>query len=390
MLGPVERSGQHFGPRYINYVRCRCFSFDSETSIHLNPLQRARDHLAIGMAGDDHATKQSESPGPTSSEPRVSKQGTTVDIGDRNTLVDKAIRFLNDAGVKDAPVSEKRDFLLSKGFSEVEVEDLLENSVVTEQKEVEDCEEDVETGSTTKVGPTSSLSAPVITYPDFLYHTQRPSPPLNVRNLLSAAYMVTGAAATLVCTTKYLVEPMRESLDFARHAFLDNTKENIKNLNGKLEQNVSLVPTKAGDGVEYGEPDQDMSEDDAARYFSKTRATQTSPRVSRSSSPRPPNLIAQEGDTQASTTFNLERLQNTLQSIEEDADGSRSLQTNLEDLRTYLSKLPHFSNPTLAGHASSSWKESANDDVASKLRGEVKSLKGVLLNARNFPSASVR
>ena len=342
------------------------------------------------MAGDDHATKNPESPMTASNEPHVSEQGTTGELGDRDALVEKAGRFLSDSGVKDAPVSKKRDFLLSKGLSEVEAEDVLENSGDAEQTGVENGEEDVETGSTTKAEPTSSLPAPVITYPDFLYRTQRPPPPLNVRNLLSAAYVVTGAAATLVCTTKYLVEPMRESLDFARHAFLDNTKGNIKVLNGKLEQNVSLVPTKAGDGIEHNEPDQDASEDDAARYFSRTRATQTSPRSSRSTSPRPPNLMAHEGDAQASTTLNLERLQHTLQSIEEDADGSRILQTNLGDLRTYLNKLPHFSNPTLAGHAPSSWKESANDDVASKLRGEVKGLKGVLLNARNFPSASIR
>ena len=334
------------------------------------------------MTNDDKADKH-ELPRATSDKSTSPAEDAIRPPDSRDALTEKATVFLKDASVRNAPLRKRIDFLLSKGLSEAEAEDLIAESQSSDQPEDEN--ED-EVRSTPPPASTSPQPPPIITYPEFLVHSRKPPPVVTAQNLLTAAYLVSGAAATVFCTGKYLVEPMRESLDFARHALLEVANGHVRTLNDKLEQNVSRVPPEAS------ELSQETSSDEATRYFSRTKGTQTSPRLSRSNSPLPSQQkpLDQGELTPDSSPIKLERVRHALADLQEGADQDRALQTSLEDLHSYLNKLPHSSNPTSASHASSGLKQSTDGDLVSKLRGDVKGLKGILLNARNFPAASAR
>ncbi|MCJ1427776.1 hypothetical protein MMC29_005681 [Sticta canariensis] len=321
------------------------------------------------------------------------------------SLLNQATKFLQDDDIRDAPTERKMAFLESKGLSDLEIEGLLADSRNEDHSSDDSKKQPVKDLQTTRTQPsqndgivkgkeqqstpksTSSHDIPpIITYPEFLIHTTKPPPLITVSRLLTSLYLVTGAAATIYGTSKYIVNPMVESLSAARHSFFDTANSNIRTLAEKLEQIVSLVPDTAASGKVISQENDDSSTDpDPTEFFHRSAATQTSPRLSRSVS-----SISSPAPSPTPPTTDLQRLQ-TLHdhlsdfSISYDAqmDSWQGVKGHVNDLQKYLDSLAYGNLMTPTGLPGDSWKE----DEISKLKAEIRSVKGVLLSARNFPSS---
>ena len=313
------------------------------------------------------------------------------DGDDQASLLNKAESFSQDAHVKEAPQEQKRAFLRSKGLSDLEIERVFGKETVSEIVEEVDGEEksaplskDTEVSSEPWVTKeTTSDGPPIITYPEFLQHSKRPPPLVTASRLLTSAYVISGAAALLYGTGKYLVQPMVESLSSSRHSLYETTSANLSILTEKLETNVSAMPES------QMQKDQDEDELDPSSCFYRTTGTQTSPDLasSPSKSSDSTEILASQTEQQASRLSNLK---GSLEDLGTENSSDEAIQSSVQELREFLSQLPRSPNPSEISKSGSSWVDSKNDPSLAKVKAEIKGVKGVLLSARNFPSSVVR
>lgn len=326
----------------------------------------------------------------------------------RASLIENASEFLKDESIRDAPIERKRIFLESKGLTEPEIDNLLEMQHPHEAAAMED--DGIERQDPSRsIPPTTSQSAstssspeqeeppttpppkdqpPIITYPEFLLHAQKPTPLITANRLLTSLYIASGAAATVYGTSKYVVEPMVSSLTSARHSLLEGAGANLDALNKKLEGAVSKVPgkarlsEKAGDENENEGSDTESLGSDGALFFRRSAGTQTSPRLSRSTS----SVSVKAGEVispaQGHTSALLGIHGKLSDLLPKDGEPRNPLRDSIVELRAYLHKLPHVDSLYLAGKAGRKGK----NEAVSNVKAEIRSVKGVLLSARNFPS----
>lgn len=323
----------------------------------------------------------------------------------KESLIREASRFLEDEGIQDAPMERKRDFLGSKGLSEQEISNLLQE----EQEEVEhapeaevmedygiDKEEVAQLQSEKRASSTSKQHTstaqsrdtqapskdvpPIITYPEFLIHSHKPPPLVTAQRLLTTLYVTTGAAATVYGASKYIVEPMIESLSAARHSLSETACTNLDTLNSKLENAVSKLPENLSERSDAGSDVESVSSD-PARFFNRSAATQTSPHLSRSTS-------SASSDT-SQPIPPAQSQENTINEIHKqladfaDADATSSIKSSISELQQYLEGLPQ-ENST---QNRKMWEKPKSDEYT-RLKAEIRGVKGVLLSARNFPSSA--
>ncbi|KAL9043312.1 MAG: hypothetical protein Q9214_003495 [Letrouitia sp. 1 TL-2023] len=316
----------------------------------------------------------------------------------RGALIDQATKFLNEDDVKTAPTERKISFLQTKGLTEEEICQLLNLS--TDDTHDPNVEEQPNTSSQPPFQSDPSISSskdtvPIITYPEFLLHAQKPPPLITTSRLLSAFYILASTSATLYGTNKYLITPMLDSLSASRHSLFSTALDNLSTLNSKLSTVVSQPSTlSAAQNRANAEFDINpspsspatSSNDDISPMFSRTIGTQTSPQHPSSPShpttppPSPPVI---------STTFNqefkLKKLHATLSSLlPSKPDDTLDVQPSkkMRELRSYLDGLVY---PGL-GFGSGVGVVVKGDDAVGRVKAEVRGVKGVLLNARNFPS----
>ncbi|KAL8908115.1 MAG: hypothetical protein Q9207_001007 [Kuettlingeria erythrocarpa] len=314
----------------------------------------------------------------------------------RASLVEQASRFLQEDGIKDAPIERTVAFLESKGLTQEEIPKLVpsppETSNVGEQ-EVLGTEEPsrfpvAQGGQSNASTPTpASQSAPskdippIITYPEFLLHSRKPPPLVTASNLINTFYLFSGAAAAIYGTSKYIVDPMLESLTTARHSLFETAQASLDTLNEKLVNNVSKIPEggakQPGDGD--GDNDSETTETIGA-LFNRTIGTQTStpPTPTAPSTPSPvtpPDTISAHGTS-------LISLRNSLAALRS-YTSPEPVMDELFDLKMYLRDLAYPKpNTSLDGPT--------NVEAVNKFKAELRGVKGVLLSARNFPSATGR
>ncbi|KAK4691156.1 peroxin-14, partial [Lecanoromycetidae sp. Uapishka_2] len=310
-------------------------------------------------------------------------------LEDRASLVRKAAKFLNDEDIRDAPRERKEFFLTLKGLTEDEIRDLLHEQIVPDAEVAEGFGKEQQATSQKISSPITAspeepqLPAPskdlppIITYPEFLLHSQKPPPLITLQRLLNTFYFATGAAATLYGTSKYIVEPMVESLTSARHSLYDTALADLGKLNEKLESTVSKVPDVSHDTVD--DSDAQSTSSDGARFFNRSAATQTSPSLSRSTS----DLSSSSKSTPSATMAQQSRLA-TLHDrlsdlIPKSIEAENPVKGSLDELKKYLDDLAY-------ADIGSSGKKSGELDEIGKVKAEIRSVKGVLLSARNFPS----
>ncbi|KAI4209025.1 MAG: hypothetical protein LQ351_007998 [Letrouitia transgressa] len=340
-------------------------------------------------------------PQPTSSEEQLSPSTSSTDESQsslpRAALIDQATKFLDEDDVKTAPTERKIRFLQIKGLTEHEIHQLLNLS--RDENHILDAEEQPNTfsRSPSQSDPPKSSpedTVPIITYPEFLLHTQKPPPLITTSRLLSAFYILASTSATLYGTNEYLVTPMLDSLSASRHSLFSTALENLSTLNSKLSTIVSLPSTlSSAQDRANAEPDMNASplspstssNDDICPIFSRTIGTQTSPQPPSSPShPATPPLP--EISAIVSQESKLKMLHTTLSSLlspkQDDTLDVRPSE-KIRELRSYLDGLVY---PGLGlGSGFGSGVIVKGDDAVGRVRAEVRGVKGVLLNARNFP-----
>ena len=355
---------------------------------------------------------------PENTPPQISGERSGNDEA-RQSLLKSAAKFLEDKDIRDAPVERKKSFLDSKGLTEDEIQSLLQNydqeqhtpeAEVMEdygiEKEIQQLQASTpnrirepavpadQTIETSSSSPSASekdetlstkATPPIITYPEFLLHSQKPPPLITARRLMITLYVASGVAATVYGTSKYLVEPMIESLTSARHSLAETVARNLQNLNLQLENAVSKSPEALVNHHEEPGSDSESIDSDPSRFFNRSAGTQTSPQRSRS-----PSSTMSDSSTPSISSHSHE---STLLAIQSKLSGLQSAETvnpvkdSISDLQRFLDDLPQSHAKQGTGKL---W-EKAKPDEYGKLKAEIRGVKGVLLSARNFPSsASVR
>lgn len=317
----------------------------------------------------------------------------------RGSLIEKATKFLEEDSIHDAPIERKKLFLESKGLTEIEIDNLLEIQHTPEAAVMEDygIERQEASQPTPPITPQqhSTTSAPqepppdapskdtppIITYPEFLLHAQKPAPLITANRLLTSLYVASGAAVTIYGTSKYIVEPMVESLTSARHSLFEGAGANLDALNEKLESTVSKIPeTPHHPKEEYSDTDSVSS--DGARFFNRSAGTQTSPHLSRSNSSTSSDPDEALSPTQDHTSALLGIHSKLADLLPKDGEPINPLGDSINELRAYLEKLPHANSLYLGGKA----RKKGELDAVASVKAEIRGVKGVLLSARNFPS----
>ncbi|KAI4138383.1 MAG: hypothetical protein L6R39_006815, partial [Caloplaca ligustica] len=211
-----------------------------------------------------------------------------------------------------------------------------------------------------------------------------PPPLINASNLITTLYAFSGAAAAIYGTSKYLIDPMLESLTAARHSLHETAQSNLDTLNERLEKHVSAVP-EGGAKQLIGDDNASETTEDMGPLFHRTIGTQTSLPASPSSAssstdaPEPPlDIITTHESSLKALTASLSSLippRTDPQSAPEE-----KLRSQVYELRHYLNALAHKD----VQHVE------AKDDAVNKFKAEIRGVKGVLLSARNFPSGTGR
>jgi len=345
------------------------------------------------------------------------------------SLLEQARLFLDDEVIRDAPRERKVAFLQKKGVQPDNIEKLLgselpspsgpsSSSPEPELKTVHESnsnstsdEKDVGTSSEPKISPQPSpvTSAtvrhdvpPVIIYPEFLLKPQKPPPLVTFERLINAAYALAGISALTYGASKYIVQPMLESLTEARHDLAEGAKQDLQKLNSKLESSVSHVPYIASSTVLQKQKEQNDQDDDVesivsdpTELFHRDVATQISPQQSRASS----SADLAERDPTAHQSSRLRSLHGTLSSLLSSTTTHFSqdrLKESMTDFQGVLDKLESTYNPFRVDYAGTystlvddknKAKKSGLDNEAAKFKAEIRSLKGAILSSRNFPTA---
>lgn len=335
------------------------------------------------------------------------------DDGKATHSIESVRKFLDDPIVKNAPVDQQRSFLESKGVGKDLIDEALRGTVAAEEGEKEatatifDPAEfktssiQYQTRPQTTQTPTRDVP-PIVTYPEFLIQPQKPPPLVTVSRLVNTAYVAGGLAATFYGLSKYLVNPMREQLTEARHDYFSHVQAKLDALNEKLARTVSHVPEtspkkRSDDTEEHSDEESVVS--DPTELFHRDIGTQTSRRPSLVSSsdssadanglskPKPPPVERQQEMLRIISSHLKELAE--VSSANGTATGSAL--DSVEELRMSLYELATpitegVWTPTGAGAGAQKKKD---DDAIAELRAEIRGVKGLLLNARRFPTSTV-
>ncbi|PGH12835.1 hypothetical protein AJ79_04059 [Helicocarpus griseus UAMH5409] len=357
----------------------------------------------------------------------------------KESLIEQASRFLEDESIRDAPTDKKIAFLESKGLQNDDIHKLLgisrnpEATGADAKSSATDSSKSLAPNTQTSQPSTSAMasssspatpnstststsastpaSPPIITYPEFLLQAQKPPPLVTFQGVMYTLYGAAGLAATIYGASQYLVKPMLGELSRARHELAETAERNLKTLNEKLEKNVSSIPPVR----QHPSPDEQQADDDSdsitsdpTELFHRDIATQTSPELEQ---PPTPAIVDPETDglSSSETTVNthvkrLQSISSQLTDFLSDQDESGSVNNSTEDrlseLKNYLDGLiysspsPYMgsnlygiyndnSSPMGGGKAGSANKE---EDAIAAFKTEIRSVKGTLLSARNFPA----
>ncbi|MCJ1432862.1 hypothetical protein MMC27_002220 [Xylographa pallens] len=332
----------------------------------------------------------------------------------RKELLELASEWLKHEDIKDESTDQKISFLQDKGLTKEETHELL--GVSLRANSSEDIETKEETQNTTSVSPIPSYSAPkspsslptqpadsspgppIITYPEFLVHKNRPPPLITRSRVLSAVYISSVTAAAVYGTSKYLLNPMLDSLNVARHSFFETTATSLETLNQKLESVVSIIPSSAGKpkhgelglGSDLDVDDLESDVSDPTEMFHRDTGTQTSSPVSRSNSSASLTDSNPSSNTPLSTqTAELKALNTYLSSILSSntsiIDEDEATIFGIKDLREYLMEITYGRE---SGSFRADVKKTNADDEISRVRAEIRGVKGVLLSAKSFPGTA--
>ncbi|KAI1139799.1 peroxisomal membrane anchor protein conserved region-domain-containing protein [Hypoxylon sp. FL0543] len=354
---------------------------------------------------------KSQSENDTAPEANPSQNNDAADA--TATTLEQARLFLRDETVRDSSVENKTEFLRSKGLDDTQIQKLLEeverdaqasnppptaNGSTSEDGDLgraSEANKNVETIA--PAASSTSDAAPIITYPEFLTTSPKP-PPLMTPSRLANILAVSGSIWTVLYgTARYVVNPMVETLNDSRADYYAHVSEKLEQLVEKLEDAVSEVPYKNGKLLRskqeesvYGDDESTFS--DPTELFHRDIGTQTSPLMlaedARSGSPADKPIDAQ--------ARRLSALRASLREMNDmhihRAENAAELNGLLREVRDEVDKL---GAPPLADFSSfhgglSYGRSSEPNDEVKKTKDAIRSVKGMFLSARSFPTAAAR
>ncbi|KAF1988980.1 hypothetical protein K402DRAFT_391147 [Aulographum hederae CBS 113979] len=361
----------------------------------------------------------STTPATPKEEPREEEAQQEISGGTKSeqsmSLQEQGRRFLEDATVKDAPRAKKIEFLQSKGLPKEEIEKLLGPISSQTPPSVPDRAWAFPSGESVAPSPSQSQQKrevpPIITYPEFLVHSNKPEPLVTTTRLLNTLYVAGGSAALLYGLSKYIVAPLSETLAAARHDLLSHTSTQLDGLNERLTGMVSTVPSipspeSAGLGTARKESDDTDTESEASdptELYHRDVGVQTTPNLSRRNSQTSDSTLSVTPvDTVTAQEHRFKAINGHLTDLVASSartkDFTGDLTYQLTELTAYLNEMSYTSPYYGTGYGGldgrgvgggggsgpGSWGK--KDDAYEKFKAEIRGVKGVLLSARNFPA----
>ncbi|KAI9688276.1 MAG: hypothetical protein M1820_010304 [Bogoriella megaspora] len=342
---------------------------------------------------------------PSRTEGAGAEESTSESAVDKTSaLHEQAAKFLQEPTIANASEERKIQFLRSKGVSEDTITELRPSMQPRVTATNESNEQSSTQPPTQPPAPASPRDVPpVITYPEFLMHSQQPAPLITASRLLYTTYFTGGLVAAFYGLSKYIVGPMTANLTEARHDFATHTQTHVQELNSQMSKIVSTVPT--GPKTQPQDSADNYSEisgadSDPTELYHRDFGTQTSPNLSRRESMAEVNHASDASEPGAVAESHQRRLEIMRSHISELLDDGTREDSTVEDGKMRVKELSQYLDsltyPTLdyanynydgmysVGQASNKKK----DDAIEAVKKEIRSVKGVLLSARNFPSTA--
>ncbi|KAI2467678.1 peroxisomal membrane anchor protein conserved region-domain-containing protein [Annulohypoxylon bovei var. microspora] len=358
---------------------------------------------------------------PSWQEPRSENDATpetsqAQNVGTSDATLEQARVFLQDETVRNSSLEKKTEFLKSKGYDDTQIQELLKeaeqvtqasSSSPTTTKSVGEDESIEQTSEanegfeiyTPAASPTNS-PAPIITYPEFLTTSPKP-PPLITPSSLANILTVSGSVWTLLYgTARFVVSPMVDSLNDARADYYAHINDKLEQLVEQLEGVVSEVPYKNGKLLLKARQDEGAYADDESicsdptELFHRDIGTQTSPKMlAQDSTSSTPNQTDRPIDAQARR---LTALRASLREINDmhvrHAESSADLNSLLREVRDEVDKLgaPPLTDFASVHNSMIYGRSSEPDDEVKKTKDAIRSVKGMFLSSRSFPTTAAR
>ncbi|EPS45045.1 hypothetical protein H072_1013 [Dactylellina haptotyla CBS 200.50] len=268
--------------------------------------------------------------------------------------------------------------------------------------------------------PRPSGGAPIVTFPEYLPPPPPPPPIFNTQTLTAGAYLFAGVSATIYAATKYYFQPMIDNLTDARLEFSSHTLSKLDEMNDKLSELAHRpLPSETHPNPPFGvlqhkypamkvsralgTMDDPLDDEGGAgsdvesiysyasselptRVFHVDAQTQTSPHHT---------VASADDNTALPPDEKLDRVQRLLKSLKDEADDvvaaeGGELGVNVKDLTEYLNTITYkatyggvgSANNYLPPYVSINAGAGAgkDEDEFSKVKAEIRSVKGVLLN----------
>ncbi|KAK3314921.1 hypothetical protein B0H66DRAFT_627715 [Apodospora peruviana] len=337
-------------------------------------------------------------------EPEAQAQARAPSEKPDATTLEQARKFLQDPEVQKETPERKATFLKSKGIPQGAINELLKDEIALAHTEPPVLITTPQT-VTAAVAAAKEDRPPIVTYPEFLTKPTRPPPLMTVNGFLNTLYAFGGVSALIYGTSKFVLEPMVESLTEARIELHDTANQNLTKLVEMLENTVSEIPPtikKGGLGdsiVLHSTEDDDTysSYDDPTELFHRDIGVQTSP----PSSPLPssnPLQGQQYGQQQSSQSIQqASRLTELVSSLKAVHDGLVSQMEDFGDIRASLDvfkdELDVLSSASAASYGGGysiygGGNRNEPDDEIKKAKENIRRVKGVLLSTRSFPATA--
>ncbi|KAK0947545.1 hypothetical protein LTR48_004464 [Friedmanniomyces endolithicus] len=355
----------------------------------------AEESTAVPSTGGDEADSEEAAPPETS-----------------DTQLDMVEAFLSNPKVKHESVEKKRAFLQSKEISVDTIDQVLKadkpaaSSFDTSDFQAFKQQQQQQHPSSPQ---STTITPPIITYPEFLVSAHNPSPLVTPSRVVNAAYLA-GAIATLVYgASTFLFKPMTETLTASRHDFAAHSQGKLDDFNERLAKLVSKIPstdvaTPAPD-VEINETDSVVS--DPTELYHRDMGTQTSPLLSRrpsdpflpptsEPSARDKDPTTHQSTTLATISTHMNDLLTSLSTNQGAANKDRTAE--VDKLRHFLDNMLYGGSHAVYDAAGGGWgqggdnwkygkkeEEGGGHKAMEELKKEIRGVKGVLLSARRFP-----
>ncbi|KAL2073103.1 hypothetical protein VTL71DRAFT_10427 [Oculimacula yallundae] len=329
--------------------------------------------------------------------PKSKEAPTPQEPESRETIIAQARKFLEEDEVRDASTDKKIAFLEGKGLRNEEIQELLGITRNSEATNVSETSEPAPTPSPTQTAPPPPQPAysppqyqapsqpPIITYPEFLTTPVHPTPLITKPRLLTALYAFSGLTALLYGTHTYLITPMLASLTESRLDFASTSKNNLERLITQLEGLVSEFPSNASNKAHGEFHDDTESDEDPTELFHRDIGIQTSPFISRPSSPIDNSPLTDHISRLQTLKASLEGLteDSTSEGIQSgELEGTMGILREFLDGMAYVQPTYNYGVGVYGGNGRSGKDE---DDEIGRVKKEIRGVKGVLLSAKSFP-----